>query len=69
MNTEKKAWRQSKTIWGSIITLLAIVASLFGYQIDQATQAQLTQQVTAIVAALGSILAIYGRVTATKQLK
>lgn len=69
MTKATKQWWQSKTIWGAFITLIAMVAQLFGYQIDQATQSQLTEIATTIVAAFGSVLAIYGRVTATKRIK
>lgn len=63
-----KPWWQSKTIWGAFITLIAVVAQVFGYEIDQATQTQLTEIVTTVVAAFGSVLAIYGRITATKRI-
>jgi len=67
--TETKKWWQSKTIWGSIVTLVAVVASLAGYQIDTETQNQLVTNITNIVAAVGSLIAVYGRVTASAKIK
>ena len=70
---QAKPWYASKTIWGGIIALIAAVFSLFGHQIDPETQKFLTDQsvqiATAVAAAAGGILAIYGRVKADKKVK
>jgi len=69
MYKDKKAWWQSKTIWGAFVTLAATVVGLFGYQIGPEQQAQATEAFTQIAAAAGAILAIYGRLTATQRIK
>ena len=72
-NTQTKPWYASKTIWGGIIALIAAVLSLFGHQIDPQTQKFITDQAvqiaTAIAAAVGGGLAIYGRIKAEKKVK
>ncbi len=70
---QTKPWYASKTIWGGIIALIAAVLSLFGHQIDPQTQKFITDQAvqiaTAIAAAVGGGLAIYGRIKAEKKVK
>jgi uncharacterized membrane protein len=69
---ETKSWWQSKTIWGAVITIIALIASLFGYQIDPQTQQIILDRTMAIVTAVGtivgSVMAIYGRIKATKRI-
>ncbi len=68
-----KPWWESKTIWGSIITVVAVTTGLFGIQIDPQTQAVLVDNVTALMSAggaiMGAILGIYGRVKADKKVR
>jgi len=63
-----KKWWQSKTIWGAIITLIAVIAQLFGVKIDPALQQQLVTQITTIAAGVGGLLALYGRIKADKRI-
>lgn len=58
----------SKTVWGGIVALLAGGAAIFGYTFSEADQATLTEAVAGIASAVGGIIAIYGRVTATKAI-
>ena len=61
--TDVKTLLQSKTIWGIVIAILAMLAKNAGYTIDEAGT------VNTIVEIIGLILGLYGRITATKQLK
>lgn len=63
-----KPWYASRTIWGSIIALLAAVASAFGVEIDQQMQTTFIESVLQLVAIGGSMLAVFGRMTATTQI-
>ena len=71
--TETKAWYESKTVWGGIIAIIAAILGIFGHQIDQETQQFLTEQsvqiASALAAAFGGAIAIYGRVKARKVIK
>jgi len=71
---ETKKWWQSKTIWGAIVTILAIIYGLTtGHMPSQETQQAITnnigQIVSAIVAIIGAITAIIGRLKADKIIK
>jgi hypothetical protein len=67
---ETKAWYESKTIWGSIISVGALVAGFFGIkdEVDPETQAKLVDNIVVIAGAVGSVigtvLSIYGRIKA-----
>lgn len=71
---ETKKWYQSKTIWGSIVTVLAVLLSIVTGQhvIIPEEQAQLVDKIVAVVddvgVLVGVILTIYGRVKAEKRI-
>lgn len=66
---ETKNIFQSKTIIGSLIALLAIVLSNFwGYEIGVEDKSQLTEIIVGLSGSAGALLAIYGRVKASKQI-
>lgn len=54
---------QSKTVWGAAIAVLATLAQLAGYDFGDTNG--LAEQVVAV---LGGLLAIYGRITAVTKL-
>jgi hypothetical protein len=58
--TDFKSWLQSKTIWSVLVMLAPLISKMAGFDVD----ATLTDVLT-IVGAAG---AIYGRITASKQL-
>jgi len=58
----------SRTIWGGIIALAASLAAIWGYAITPADQAQLVELITGIGGIIGSVLAIYGRIVATRKI-
>ena len=63
-----KPWYASRTIWGSIIALVAAVASAFGVEIDQQLQTSVVESLLQLVAIGGSIVAVFGRMTATTMI-
>jgi uncharacterized membrane protein len=64
-----KPWYMSKTIIGAVITVLALVAGVFGYGIGAEDQAALADYAVTIGGVVGGLLAIYGRVKASKDIK
>ena len=58
----------SKTVWGGLTALVAGVVGLFGYNLDGADQASLVELGTSIAASVGGIVAIIGRVVASKKI-
>ena len=68
MNSSKP-WYQSKTIWGGVVTVLAIVVNVvFKRAIDEHTQTQIVDTITGIAAGVGGLVSIYGRVKAEKSI-
>jgi hypothetical protein len=59
-----KVWWQSKTVWGSIIALLAGVATLAGVKLEATLQDQLAELVVGAANVIGGLIAWYGRVKA-----
>jgi hypothetical protein len=63
----KPIW-MSKTVWGAGVAILASIAGLFGYTFSPADQSVLVELVTTVLTAGGGLLAVYGRVVATKPI-
>jgi len=54
---------QSKTVWGSALAVLATLAQIAGYDIGDTNG--LAEQVVAVI---GGLIAIYGRITAVAKI-
>ena len=65
--TDEKKWYQSKSVWGGIVTVLALALTAFGYGIGADDQAALVDYAVSIGGAIGGLIAIYGRVKASKK--
>ena len=65
MNTAPKAWYESRAVWGGIVTAGAGIAGLAGYDVDKES---LTDILLGIGGLVGSALAIWGRVQATRPI-
>lgn len=70
-----KAILTSKGVWGSIVTIGGVVLGFLGFDVTAADQVEISTLVDRALALLdevmvigGSILALYGRITATKKL-
>jgi len=63
-----KILTQSKTFWGAIIALCGSALSLWHYTLTPADATQATDLVSGIATAVGGLVAIYGRVVATKKI-
>lgn len=59
----------SRTFWGGVIAVLAGVLGFFGYELGGADQAALIEAGSAIAASVGGVIAIIGRVKASKLIK
>lgn len=62
-------WYQSQAIWGSIIAIGAPIAGLCGYALSAQDQATLVAALVGIGSGIGGALALYGRLTATRQIR
>jgi len=59
---------QSRTVIGGLIALGAGIAGLFGVPIDLDTQQTLASNLVDIASAIGGIVAIWGRISATRMI-
>ena len=59
-------WYHSRTIWGSILAVGASLAGTMGVTIDNSTQVDLADSMLQFVGAIGAMVAIYGRLSATE---
>lgn len=66
---ESKKWWESKTVWSGVITVLAIGAGYFGYEIGGPDKEAMVEAVSGIVSAVGAVLTIFFRIKATKEVK
>ncbi len=65
---EKNLWT-SKTFWGGLLAVVAGILGFFGYQLGGPEQQAIIEAVSAIAASVGGLIAIWGRVKATKEIK
>ncbi|MEN3792941.1 hypothetical protein [Fulvimarina sp. MAC3] len=68
MQNEKK-WYESRTVWGGLVALAAALAGLAGVQVPGPAQEALTTALLDTAAAIGALVAIYGRLAADKTLR
>ena len=66
---DQKAWYLSRSILGSIVTIIALVAGLFNLTIDTETQNGIVELAMVIAGVFGSVVAIYGRIKASKTIE
>jgi hypothetical protein len=66
---ELKNWYMSKTVWGGLVAILASCANLLGLDIAPDEQSGLVDGVTALAAAAGGLVAIWGRISARERLR
>jgi len=69
MSETTKSWWESKTIWGAGLVLASTVLGIFGYDFSGADQALIAEYANDMIVTVGGVIAIYGRVVASKALK
>ena len=67
--TETKPWYLSKTIWSSVVTVVASLLGIFGFNISGDMANQAIDLIIMAITALSGMIALYGRVDAEKKLK
>jgi len=66
---ETKNWWESRSVWGGVMAVVAGVAGWMGYNVPVELQGLLTDSLLSVVATVGGILAVYGRVKATASVE
>jgi hypothetical protein len=65
---EFKSLIQSKTFWGAVVALVGSGLTLGKYTLSPADAAQAVDLISGVVGAVGGLVAIYGRVVASKKI-
>lgn len=65
---DTKGLLQSKTFWGAIIGLGALGLNALGYTVTAQDQTTIIGYVADLGGLVGGVLAIYGRIVATKKI-
>lgn len=66
---DAKQWYYSKTIWGALLAVGSSVLQVKGLQIGAADQSAIVDSAVSIAGAVGGLLAVYGRITASTAIK
>ena len=66
---DNKKWWESKTILASLVTVIALIAGMFNITIDTESQQGIIELATVLIGAIGSGIAIVGRIRASKKIK
>ena len=61
----EKPWYLSRAVWGALVTIGAAIAGLFGVSFDEGA---VTEAVLQVVAAIGGLTALWGRIVASTRL-
>ena len=65
---EFKTLTQSKTFWGAVVALGGAALALGHYSLSSADAAQAVDLLSGVASAVGGLVAIYGRVVATRKI-
>ena len=66
---ETKKWYMSKSVWGGMIAVAAAVAGAFGFSIGVEEQSILAESAVAVAGIVGAVVAVVGRVKASKKIE
>lgn len=68
LTEDTKPWYKSRTMIGSVVATVAIIAGLAGFEIDGALEAEVADTLFESIALGGVVFGLVGRVLATKRL-
>jgi len=63
-----KTWVASKAVWGGVVAVAGGALGLGRYTLTPADAAHAVDLISGIVSAVGGLVAIYGRVVASKKI-
>ena len=63
-----KPWYLSKTVWGSLVAILAALAGLFDIEFHPDDQRRAVDMLVQGIGAAGALLALLGRLRATHRI-
>jgi len=66
--TTTKPWYLSRTVWASVVTILAAALGLAGQSSDPVDQSALVDAILLVVGAIAGIVALFGRLAARDRI-
>ena len=63
-----KAWWQSRAVWGGLVAALAGIGGLFGLNLDETSQGMIVDVAVQMATVAGALIAVIGRVRASKRI-
>lgn len=63
-----KPWYLSRTVWASLVTVAAAVGGLMGMSVGANDQALMSEALLQIVTAVGGVIAVLSRLSATEKI-
>ena len=66
---ETKEWYRSRTVWGALIAVLAPLLHAAGLNLPGGYESALVDGVTTVAGAVGGLIALYGRLSATQTIR
>ncbi|PZP51589.1 MAG: hypothetical protein DI595_08690 [Agrobacterium fabrum] len=64
-----KAWYQSRTIWGALIAVFAPLFSIAGLDLPAGMEGELAEGLVTVAGGIGGLIALYGRLSATRAIR
>ena len=64
-----KAWYRSRTVWGALIAILASLAHAAGVEVTAGDEAELADLLVAAVGVVGGLVALIGRISASRRVR
>ena len=64
-----KAWYRSRTVWGALVAILASLAHGAGVEVTAGDEAELADLLVAAVGVVGGLVALIGRISASRRVR
>ncbi|WP_159592244.1 hypothetical protein [Chelativorans xinjiangense] len=65
---ETKPWYLSRTIWASVVTVIAGMGGLLGIPVEEVDNQALVETLLQAITAISGLLAIFGRLAADRRI-
>jgi hypothetical protein len=65
---QTKPWYLSRTIWASLVGILLSLGGLFGLSVEEVDGVGLTDSLVQAATAIAGVLALFGRLAATRKI-
>lgn len=65
---ETKPWYASRAVWGSVVAIASSALLVMGHTITPDIQSALVDALALLGSSVGSLVALWGRVSATKKI-